>query len=145
MIQLIVECSGAEPLGFHHDAVTGVRARLSGRIFQILEGPEGAVMLALAVLADDAVHMARTTIPTRSFPRWQTEALPIEQLPDAVAQRLSEFAAATGGEVQEPDIHQAIDFLSCLVETRPLPAMSSGRRPISKVGGQSGKRAWIAV
>lgn len=145
MIQLIVECSGAEPLAFHHFAVTGVRTHVDGRFFQILEGPEGAVLLGLAVLADGADHLARTTIAEPSFPTWRTETVPHGDLPEDVATRVVEFAAATAANSDGPDVHQAIDFLNCLVDTRPMPAVSSGLRPFSKVGGQSGKRAWIAV
>lgn len=144
MIQLFVECGDGVPFAFHHDAVTGVRVHCQGRIFQILEGPEAAVMLAVAVLANDAAHLARTAIRTRAFSDWRQETFSVTELPVELAEPLSAFAAATASAAG-PDAHRAIGFLSGLVETHPVPAITSGRRPISKVGGAAGNRAWMMV
>jgi len=144
MIQLFVECDGDVPYAFQHDAVSGVRVHRGARHFQILEGPESAVMLGVAVLAHDAAYMARTTITARNIPDWHCKTVGPDALPACVAARLAAFADATTGDVA-PDARQAIGFLNGLVEAQHMPAITSGRRLMSKVGGQSGKRAWMAV
>jgi len=144
MIQLMVECGGGAPIAFQHDEVTGVRVQFCGRTFQVLEGPEAAVMLAVAVLADHADHLARTAIAMRSFATWKQETLSMDGLPFSVARRLREFADATQDDAQ-PDAMRAITFLQGLADPHHVPAITSGRRPMPKVGGQSGNRAWVVV
>lgn len=144
MIQILFECGADAPIAFQHDAVMGVRVACRERVFQVAEGPESAVMLAFAVLAEDGAHLARTKLVSRTLSDWRTETVQLDDLPVGTALQVRAFAQATAICVA-PDARQAIGFLSGLIEAQQTPAIASGHRLISKVGGQSGTRAWVAV
>ncbi|MGR3513716.1 MAG: hypothetical protein ACU0GG_13215 [Paracoccaceae bacterium] len=144
MIQVIVACYSAQPLAFHHEAVTGARVCFGGCFFQILEGPEAAVMLGVAVLGASDGHVVKTFILDRQFQTWTTADTVFDALPPQLAGRVLAFAQTTV-QAEQPDPGRAIGLLGNLVDAEPVPAITSGRWLMSKVGGQAGKRAWLAV
>lgn len=153
MIQLIYEFDGRVPFGFRDYRVTGSQVLHEGRFFQVLEGPEHAVMAAFETLSGEASQLARIEIARRDFARWSAEALPIEALPDVMADRLLAFAALVGrdgasasaGDAASITPDRAITFLSRLAPSVPAVGSSYGGRVISRIEGRSGNRSWIAL
>lgn len=152
MIQLIYEFDGRVAFEVQDYRVTGAQVLHEGRFFQILEGPEHAVMAAFERLSTEVSQLARIAIARRDFPRWDADTFAIGGLPDVVANRLRAFAALGGGAgfsmpgrgAAAITADRAISVLGRPAPAAPAASPQDGR-VVSRIERRSDNRSRVAV